>query len=292
MTCGVFIATHNRKEDLEHTCEVLANLRPLPDEILICADGCTDGTCEFIATQFPTVRLLVNDTPVGSVTSRDLMLRHAKSDILISLDDDSHPVETDFVERVRQLFTARPRLAIAAFPQQTDEFPETLGQTDFGPNLESGTYAASAAAFRREIYLKLEGWDIEFGHAYEEPDYALQCIAAGFEVLYYTNATVRHHYSAANRNEIAIHHRHARNEQWSVWRRCPLPYAFVVAAFRAARQLQYAAHRGADWVVREPVWWLEAVSGLPRCLATRKPVRWSAYRKWMYLIKAPQPDEP
>ena len=35
--------------------------------------------------------------------------------------------------------------------------------------------------------------------------------------------TIRHHYSGQARDEIRIHHRHARNELWSTVMRCPFP---------------------------------------------------------------------
>ncbi len=42
------IATHNRLADLQQTLKVIAQLNPQPDELLICADACTDGTVEFL----------------------------------------------------------------------------------------------------------------------------------------------------------------------------------------------------------------------------------------------------
>ena len=39
------------------------------------------------------------------------------------------------------LFTQHPRVAVASFPQRTDEFPESLAATDFGPTHFAGTHA-------------------------------------------------------------------------------------------------------------------------------------------------------
>ena len=60
---------------------------------------------------------------------------------------------------------------------------------------------------------------------YQEPDYALQCVAAGYHVLFSPVITIRHHYSGHGRDEICVHHRHARNEFWSTLMRCPFPFA-------------------------------------------------------------------
>ena len=44
MTFAIMIATHNRCADLRRTCAALTSLSPPPDQVLICADGCTDDT--------------------------------------------------------------------------------------------------------------------------------------------------------------------------------------------------------------------------------------------------------
>ena len=65
--------------------------------------------------------------------------------------------------------------------------------------------------------------------------------------------------------------------------RVPFPYVLPVAAYRFVSQFRYACSRGASWIVREPVWWLQAVAGIPQCLRVRKPVRWPEYRAWLHL---------
>jgi hypothetical protein len=75
---------------------------------------------------------------------------------------------------------------------------------------------------------------------------------------------------------------------WSVWMRCPMPWVFGVGPFRAFRQLGYAIRRG--WVLREPVWWWQALVGLMRCARSRRAVPWRKYRAWMQLVREPHGD--
>lgn len=287
---AVCIATHNRRTELVRTLAALAALDPAPEEILIAADGCTDGTAEWLRESAPQVRLIVHDQPRGSIASRNELAAACGSEIFVSLDDDSYPLERDFVTRVRALFAGNPRLAVASFPQRTDEHPETLTTADFGAAHFIGSYANSAAAIRRSAFVELGGYPDFFFHAYEEPDFALRCVAAGWAVRYETSATVRHHFTATERNEIRTHQRHARNELWSALLRCPAPQLLAVAAFRAARQFGYAWQRGLGWVVREPQWWLAFVRGIPRCLAARAPLPWVRYLAWMRLLRTPIHD--
>ncbi|SRR5581483_947844 len=286
LTCGITIPTHNRKADLERTCRAIAKLDPPPNEVLICADGCTDGSAELIQSAFPQFRLIVNKESRGSIASRDAMMRAAKSDVLISLDDDSYPLETDAIERVRQLFSSNDALAVAAFPQRSDEAPASLPQTDFGPAHFIGTFSNAGAAIRRSAFLQLGGYPVHFWHAYEEPDFALRCVVAGFEVKFEPAVTIRHHYTGVQRNEMRTHHFHARNELWSALMRCPLPQLFAVAAFRAVRQFGYAKKRGLRWMLNEPRWWFSALK-LSSTLRARSPLPWRKYRAWMELVRSP-----
>jgi GT2 family glycosyltransferase len=199
------------------------------------------------------------------------------------LDDDSYPEELDCLARVASIFQERPLLAVAHFPQKTDEYPESLSRNDFGELRLTRSFANSGAVLRRSVYLQLPGFEGRFFHAYEEPDYALQCISRGYEVLFTPAITVRHHYSRQERSEMRTHHRHARNEFWSVLMRCPFPYMAALAVYRAFSQFRYACKRGPGWVMREPVWWWQAVEGMGYCLAKREPVPWTSYKRWLQL---------
>jgi GT2 family glycosyltransferase len=286
-TVAICITTHNRRDDLARTLAALAKLEPAPDEILIAADGCTDGTLEMLRAEWPQLRLIVHEQARGSIPSRNELAEASQSEIFLSIDDDSYPIEGDFIARVRILFTDEPRLAVATFPQRTDEFPATLAATDFGPQQYVGSYVNSGAAIRRTAFCALGGYPGFFFHAYEEPDFALRCVCAGWQVRFEPTLTIRHHFSGAQRSQWRTHQRHARNEFWSVLLRCPMPQLFAVALFRIARQFGYAWKRGMSWVVREPHWWPAALRGIPQCWALRQPLPWPAYRAWMELVRTP-----
>jgi GT2 family glycosyltransferase len=285
LTCAIMIATRNRRADLARTCAVLEMLRPQPSEVLICADGCTDGTVEFLREFHPNFRLLIHEPARGSIASRDAMLRASTADLVLSLDDDSHPLEPDFLARAVPLFTANPRLAVVDFAQRSDERPASLRATDFGPAGPRASYSSAGAVLRRAVYLELGGYEPFFFHAYEEPDLALRCLAAGYEVRFEPGAIIRHHYTGTQRNELRTHQFHAGNELWSVFLRCPLPWLLPVAAFRVVRQFGYALSRGFPWALREPLWWWRCLRGLPACLRRRRPLPWKAYYAWMRLVR-------
>ena len=284
MRVSIMITTRNRLDELRRTLQMLGKLDPSPDEILITTDGCADGTAEFVNSALPNVKLIVNQPAIGSVASRDRMMREAKGDLVLALDDDSYPEQSDCIARIVQFFQQRAELAVLHFPQRTDEYPTTLAQTKFGSEEHlTRSFANSGAVLRRSTYLQLPGFEPRFYHMYEEPDYTLQCVAAGYQVLFSPIVTVRHHYSGRARDEIRIHHRHARNEFWSTLMRCPFPFILGMLGWRVVSHFRYASRRGWSWVIREPRWWAQALAGVPDFLRKRKPVSWAAYKRWLRL---------
>jgi GT2 family glycosyltransferase len=283
MTVSVMITTKGRLVDLRVTLRALRQLNPVPLEALITLDGCTEDMVAAVKAELPGGRVFLNEIALGSVASRDRMMREAEGDLVLALDDDSYPEQLDCIARIVPTFEQQPNLAVLHFPQRTNEYPDTLAQTDFGPERLTRTFPNSGAVLRRSTYLRLAGFESRFFHAYEEPDYALQCVAAGYDVLFSPVITIRHHYSKQARDEIRIHHRHARNELWSTLMRCPFPFAIAMAAWRVLSQFRYACKRGWSWVIREPTWWAQALAGIPYCVRKRRPVRWAGYKRWLSL---------
>jgi GT2 family glycosyltransferase len=289
MTSSVIITTKNRSGELANTLQALRKLHTSPKEFLITLDRCTDDSREVVTSLWPSAKVSVNNPGKGSIPARDNMLRAASGELVLSLDDDSYPLDRDFFSKAAALFDADPKLAVLWFPQRSEEFPDSLDQSDFGPDQLTGSYSSSGAIIRRAAYLALPGYATDFGHAYEEPDFALQCLAAGWSVRQHTGLLIRHHYSGVNRNELRTHHLHARNEAWSVLLRCPSPWWPFVLLRRALGQLLYAAKRGPRWLVREPLWWWTALVGASAIWRQRAPVAWSAYRRWRQLLRRPEP---
>ena len=288
MNITVMITTKNRAVDLEKTLGVLKGVDPQPLEVLITADGCSDDTVhmlesEKLKTELKNLRVIINDVGLGSVASRDRMMREAKGDLVLAIDDDSYTEQMDCLETLQELFEKNPKLAIATFPQRTDEYPETLTKENFPEAHSVRSFPCSGACLRVSTYRSLQGFEPMFFHMYEEPDYALQCVANGWDVLYTPAVSIRHHWTGSGRSELRNHHRHARNELWSTVIRCPFPQMLMMIAWRILSQAKYAAGRGISWLIREPLWWWDAVKGIPQALHRRHPVSWSGYRKWLSL---------
>ena len=151
------ITTGNRAEALERTCEIIAALNPQPVEVSITADGCADDTMNVIRKHLPHATVIINKSARGSIASRDVMMRQTRADLVFALDDDSYPEQMDCIALVSRLFEKKSKLAVLHFPQRSDEYPETLSQTEFGPAHLTRSFANFGAVLRRSTYLQLPG---------------------------------------------------------------------------------------------------------------------------------------
>ena len=248
---------------------MLRTLNPAPLEILITADGCTDETVEMLKAEMVedgrwkmedgsyrsedgsqkgsdiekpkcemgNVKLIVNEVGKGSVASRDRMMREARGDLVLALDDDSYPEQPDCLHLLSSIFIFAPRWLSPLFRSARMNIRKPSRRQILARSDLTRSFANSGAVLRRSTYLQLPGFEPKFFHMYEEPDYALQCVAAGYEVLFTPLVTIRHHYSGAARSELRNHHRHSRNECWSTMMRCPMPQMPLLALYRVLSNL-------------------------------------------------------
>ena len=158
----------------------------------------------------------------------------------------------------------------------------------FWPNAFCGNFLKRGNRDKRDSFIQTRRLSVRVYHMYEEPDFALSCVAAGLEVKLEPRVTIRHHYTGAQRNELRIHQLHARNEIWSALMHCPFPELPGVLIFRVVRQLSYANSRGIRWLVSEPQWWLNCFRAVrPSHVKKRRPINWSTYKAWMNLVRKP-----
>lgn len=287
-TVAVVITSYNRCADLRSTCEQLRKLNPLPDEIIICLDGCSDKSSEMLAREFPEYQVIKNSTRQGSIPSRDRAFRLVKSDLILTLDDDSYPTDLAFIEKARQVAARHPEAGVITFPEiRNDGHAANPFLTPDSPGCYVRDFPNCAAVMWRHLYGSKAEYPVFFSHAYAESDYSLQLYAAGYSVWFEPSLTIRHHFTPKERDMLRRHHLNARNELWSVLMRCPFPYVLAVVPLRILRQFVFAIGRGFSWWSREPEWWWNALTGLNQCFARRKPISCRSYFQWIRLARNP-----
>ncbi len=112
---SILITTKNRLNDLKTTLNQLAFFIQNENiECIICDDGSTDGTSDFIETNFKTIQLIKNPKSKGLIFSRNRLLNLTNAKYAITLDDDAHIVSENTLEIIEQYFNENKRCAIMA----------------------------------------------------------------------------------------------------------------------------------------------------------------------------------
>lgn len=104
-TFSILITAKNRKNDLEYTLEKIEHLLVRKDVVcIICDDGSTDGTANFIKTKYPAIQFIQNPKSKGLIFSRNRLLDLVTTEFAISLDDDAHFITENPLEPIVRHF--------------------------------------------------------------------------------------------------------------------------------------------------------------------------------------------
>ena len=84
---SVVIPTYNRRETIGRSIDSVLNQTLFPSEIIVVYDGSTDGTSDYIQSNFPSIRLL-SQLNKGVSAARNKGIRYADTNWIALLDSD------------------------------------------------------------------------------------------------------------------------------------------------------------------------------------------------------------
>lgn len=214
MLFSFIIPTHNRQEELALTLAAIGRL-----------DSAKLGECEVIvvdnASRFhPTPpSKLANGIPVRTLirleneaaASRNAAAREARGAWLVMLDDDSAPLDEHFVTEL--LAAPREIAAIGADIRLADGSREHGGLPE--------VFIGCGVAIRRDIFLKLGGYDPTFIYYAEEYDLAARILIAGYQIIHSRAFRIEHRKVADGRDMNHIIRLLTRNNAWVIQRYAP-----------------------------------------------------------------------
>jgi hypothetical protein len=128
------------------------------------------------------------------------------------LDDDSYPCDTGFI---RRLMKAPAEVAAVS----ADIYLPGHARRESGGLPE--VFIGCGVAIRREVFLRLSGYDPSFNYYAEEYDLAARMILAGYRVAFDPWFRVEHHKVASGRDMNTILSRLVRNNGWVMQRYAP-----------------------------------------------------------------------
>ncbi|MAN60028.1 MAG: family 2 glycosyl transferase [Flavobacteriaceae bacterium] len=192
---SICIVSKDRKHELALTLTILKNcIDEAKHQVLVYLDGCTDGS-EALVEEFPYVSWEVNDKAVGASPARNCLYSKARGEIIFGFDDDAHPLQMDFIQRTKQLFSQNPNIAVVAFEEIKGIYPnDKEAFSNHQPNVSylANSFVGCGFAIKRDAYLLTNGFPLWMDIYGEEGAVSIQLIEKGYEILYTTAITVNH----------------------------------------------------------------------------------------------------
>ncbi len=199
-TVSVVIPVHNGGESFRKCLLSVAHCTPRPEEVIVVADGDSDGSWRFAEEMGMQVKRI--PFPGGPARARNRGARMAKGDILFFTDADV-TIPKDTIDRVTAVFQDDPDLA--AFIGSYDDAPLETNFLSQYRNLlhhyvhqtsksEASTFWGACGAIRREIFLEMDGFDEETYRypSIEDIDLGYRLKKAGYRIRLVKELQVKH----------------------------------------------------------------------------------------------------
>lgn len=219
-TISIIIVTHNGLPLLKRFLPSVAS-SIYPDlEIIVADNNSDDKSQKWISEHFPLVKFLKLDQNYGYAGGNNRAAKEAKGDILVFLNNDAAPRNSDWLLPVSRLFSdgradiVQPKLLSATNPERFDYagaaggFIDWLGypfcrgrmfdilENDTGQydHLPHSLFWASGAAFaiRKNLFTELGGFDEVFRFHMEEIDLCWRALKLGKKIIYEPKSAVLH----------------------------------------------------------------------------------------------------
>jgi glycosyltransferase involved in cell wall biosynthesis/GT2 family glycosyltransferase len=259
LTFSIVINTYNRASYLERLLKSLTHIRNCLFEVIVVNGPSTDDTAALLATYADHIKV-VDCRSRNLSTSRNLGITAAAGDIVVFIDDDAFPTDTDWLKRFADAFAGDKsgRLAALGGPVlagDSERFEFAGGVTsDYGFHrfLTTDTLPDPSqrwfqgvrgcnCAFRRDALRKIGGFDEFFTYYLDETDVCLRLDKAGLTIGYLPENMVRHFSASATYRTSTV------DRNWDVITRSDTYFALKNGrdpfAVRLTKTLQFAPRK-------------------------------------------------
>lgn len=211
---SLLLPTRNRPDTLAHTLNAIGALA------LPAAESCEVIVVDNASDDLPVLpKALTNGISVQLIrlhdnegaAARNHAAQAARSPWLLMLDDDSYPLDAQFLEVIanapRDVAAIGAEITLASGKRESGGLPEVI--------------IGCGALIRRDAFLAVGGYDASFQYYAEEYDLCAKLIRAGKRITLDRRFHVMHGKVTAGRDMNAILHRLVRNNGWTLARYCP-----------------------------------------------------------------------
>lgn len=285
---SIGITTRDRSASLRACLRSIAATLGRDLDLMVFDDASDVAAADQLAGEagLPAVRILRDDRRIGYIAGRNWLVREARSELVLLLDDDTLVLDANAVRQAVAVMDGDGSVGAVAFAQAERDgspWPESMQPGPGNKPVSIASFVGFAHLLRRSVFLELGGYRESFVFYGEEKEYCLRLLASGRQVVYLPGARIAHVPDPGGRDNRRYVRYAIRNDCLSALYNDPWP---LVAAGLPVRFLRYrrmaAGIPGGDaggfrWLLGE------LRRALPVVLPGRRPVSWATIRAWRRL---------
>jgi len=246
----IVILTYNRMTLLKNLLASIGEIQYRPLEVIV-VDNCSeDLTREMVQAQFPTLGYIRTQRNIGA-DARNLGLRSASGEVVITLDDDVLGLTDQAILQVCKIFQEKASVGAVNFRIVNPSTGELcnwvhhcLPEQYARKMITTYEITEGAVAFRSHALADAGYYPEGFFLSHEGPDLAYRMMDAGYDILYWGAITVEHFHSDLGRKPWLNYYYDTRNQFWLAARHFPFSYAALYLIRGLVPMLAYAIRDG------------------------------------------------
>jgi GT2 family glycosyltransferase len=274
---GISITTKNRWPDLEFTLNQLKTNGLDSLETIVTDDGSDTPMPSHFTAQFPWVKFLRFDSSQGLTRQRNRITQMLSTPLVLQLDDDSSPI-VGSLEAAAAWLMGHPNVGALALRITFvgESLPSDLAEP---PPFPAKFFVGCAALLKRDVFLKLGGYEERLGYAAEESDFCLRAFGEDYEIYAYPALVVEHRISKAERPAGKRARQIIRNGMLIGLWYYPFPLSYLRSIPFGLNRILQDAHLRKHWkdVLIGSVQGLLSYFSWPH---KKKRLSWQQYQKW------------
>lgn len=278
MGVSVIIPTFGRPSALNRTLDRIKACDPRPAEILVHIDFGDEGTAEMLSESHPDCRVFESSQKQGPGGGRHKLMKLAKHETVVSLDDDSYPMHEDFFSKASGVVGSNERLGVVGCEiiHRGERTPRANEHLELKP---SRTFVGCGCIYRRSAYLSVPGYlPIQPAYGIEEVDVSLQLLDNGWEIATVSGLRVFHDTDLTHHENPSITGASIKNAGLLVFVRYPA-LMWLLGGFQLASKVFWLVRHGRRRGIFAGFWHLPG--HIAKYRAHRRPVSSHTLLRWV-----------
>jgi GT2 family glycosyltransferase len=210
---SVIVVAYNNKDSLRECLGSLLRTLPSACEILLVDNASIDGSADLVVEGYPAVKLIRSQVNLGFAGGNNLAATDARGEYLVFLNPDTTTMPGWLekllapLEENLQIGLTTPQILLMRSPEIINTCGNNihlsgltlcrgvgLKRGELSIQEEVGAVSGAAFAIKRELFLKLGGFDDRFFMYMEDADLSWRARLAGYDCTYVPTSLVYHDY--------------------------------------------------------------------------------------------------